>query len=164
MADRLHDVDRQPFRFDQREILGHRCPALAESRCFVERRGRGAFAGVNRGDALREQVEGGAGIVDHGRGRLSHHVDKAGRNDQPRRINLDFRLFSADAADADDLAVGDADVGHIPRRAGAIDDPAAANDDIELLISGAGDVDRGEEQQQGAEQMNGEFLTWCDSW
>src|SRR6266853_815849 len=57
-------------------------------------------------------------------------VDKAGRDDQPVRI--DHALGRrADAADLDDPAVLDADIGAVARPARAVDDHAVLDDEIE---------------------------------
>ena len=56
-------------------------------------------------------------------------VDEAGRHDQTARVDL-LAPGAVDLADRGDAIAGDGDVAFERRRAGAVDDGAAANDEI----------------------------------
>ena len=71
-------------------------------------------------------------IDQDGEFRLAQHVDKARSDDETLRVNHAAALRIGKLADLRDTPVDYADVSGIPRRAGAVDDVAVANDEIEL--------------------------------
>ena len=70
---------------------------------------------------IDEQLEVGVGV----------HVDEAGADEQPVGIDHSGRGLGRKSSDRSDTAAGDADVGGEPRIAGPVDDPAAANQQVE---------------------------------
>ena len=86
---------------------------------IAEHDGRGAVPGGRS----QNGIPGGLAII------VRVHVDPA-RGDQPA-VGLDLALARTGlAADLDDLVAGEGDVAGEGRCAGAIDDGAAANDDV----------------------------------
>ena len=61
---------------------------------------------------------------------MGMHVDKAGRDDQPRHIDLAGARHLRDRTDSRDPVAGDRDVAAEARRAGTVDDGAAAKDQV----------------------------------
>ena len=98
----------------------------------VQRRGRAAFAGDLRGDALID-LRGQARIDQDGELRLAEHVDEAGSDDHAAGVDGASARGIAKIANGGDLAAADADVAGVPRRAGAVDDVAVGDDDVEGL-------------------------------
>jgi hypothetical protein len=133
VADCLDDVHRQALQVEVLEVLGHRLPAALGGELVIERRLGRTLAGVDRRNALGEQVERRRRVLEHRRGGLAHHVDEAGRDDQPGRVDhlAGFRVL--EPADGGDPAVAHADVGEEPGRAGAVDHASAADDDVVAL-------------------------------
>src|SRR5882724_498449 len=91
---------------------------------------RFTFAGDFRGDALID-LGGQAWIDKDGALRLTEHVDEAGGNNFSARIDGASAGRGAEIADGVDLAAKNADIAGIPGRAGAVDDVAVDDDDVE---------------------------------
>ena len=133
MPNRLSDVDRQALEFEQLKILGHGLPAPQLCFAIVEWGGGPAFACVDRGNALREEIQRRFGVIQHRSCGLPHHVDESRRDDQPVGVNDARRPFDGNSADPDDLAIADADVADVPRGTGPVDDPAIFHDEIKAF-------------------------------
>ncbi len=101
----------------------------------IQRRDRTAFAGDLGRDALVD-LRGQARIHQDGQFRLAQHVDKAGSDDHAVDINRARALRVAQISDGGDFAVANADVARVPRRAGAVDDVAVGDDEIEGWVWG----------------------------
>jgi hypothetical protein len=63
-------------------------------------------------------------------------VDKAGRDEQPARIDF-FATGFGDGADARDLAIANRNVGRFERAAGTVGNFTAADNQIETMCHGA---------------------------
>ena len=96
----------------------------------IERSRRPAFPGDLGGDAL-EDLGGQAGVRQDAELRLPQHVDEPRRHHVPPRVHHPLGLRALQPPDGRDPAVPDAEVRRIPGRAGAVDDPAVADDEIE---------------------------------
>ena len=96
----------------------------------AQRGDRFAFTGYLRGDALID-FRGQAGLDEDGVFRLSEHVDETGRNHFTVCIDGASAGQSAKIADSGNLAGANSDIAGIPGRAGAVDDVAVGDDDIE---------------------------------
>ena len=101
--------------------------------CVFGRAGR-------EGDAvLAEHVRGHAlphalfvdRIGEQGEVAVNVGVDEAGADDLARGVEGLLRGGRAEPADGRDAVAGDADIGVEPRQAGAVHDPAVANEDVE---------------------------------
>jgi hypothetical protein len=68
-------------------------------------------------------------------------VDEAGRDDAARGVDLAGPAPVADLADRDDAVAGDADVGPAPGRAGAVDQEAVADDELDVRHGSHGQCD-----------------------
>ena len=115
---------------ERREVDGgagilHRRERLAD----VERR-RAAVAGDDRRHTHADEV-GGGGMVGDLVG-VGVDVDEAGRDDEPGRVDAVGAVSRRDLANRLDASALDADVGAPRRRARAVDDQAAGDDDVEL--------------------------------
>ncbi len=109
--------------------------AVGRDHLLTERGNRTALAGDLGRDALkdfRRQVR----IHQDGKLRLAQHVDETGRHHEALGVDDAASLRSGECADLRDAAIDDADIAGIPRRAGAVNDMAIANDDIERLGGG----------------------------
>jgi hypothetical protein len=133
VAHRLGNIHRQPFQVEQLEILGHALPARVASLARIERRCRNAFAGVDSGDSLPQQIQPGSRIPQNRGCRLTHHIDETGGNDQPFRVDHLLRFRRIDPADLHNLAVSNANVTAIPRTPAAIDDATRLDNNVESL-------------------------------
>jgi hypothetical protein len=89
-----------------------------------------AFAGNFGGDALID-FRGQARVDQNGQFRLAEHVDEAGRDDLAGGVNGALAGCGGEVADGGDFSVADADVAGVPGRAGAVDDVAVRDDDVE---------------------------------
>ena len=102
---------------------GRRLPLGGPGRgVLAEDLGRDALADLALGVAVLEQQSVGMRV----------HVDEPGRDDQPAAsMTRRARALGADAADRGDPVAADRHVAVEPGVAGAVDDPAAADQDIE---------------------------------
>ena len=65
------------------------------------------------------------------------------QNAESLRDKHSYLEFLTELADGDDTIAGDADVARVPRRAGAVDNAAAGDEDVEGGISSASCISRG---------------------
>ena len=107
-----------PWRLDG--LLLHR---------VVQRAHRLALADHLERDALAD-VALGAAVVDERLVGPAQHVDEAGRDGQARGVDLRGAAAGAHVADRRDAVAVDRDVADDRRRAGAVVDRAAADDDV----------------------------------
>ena len=73
-----------------------------------------------------------AAVLDQRRLGVAEHVDEAGRDGEPGRVDLLASALGAEIADRRDAIVEDRDVADLPRRAGAVVDRAVADHDVVL--------------------------------
>ena len=104
MADRLGDVERKPLLIDAAKILGHRSPASARASSSVQRRALTPSPALIVVIPCVSRFRPLAGIVEHRRRRLAHHVDEAGSNHQTRGIDHPLATGGVDTADFGDFA------------------------------------------------------------
>ncbi len=156
-ADEGRDVQGHPALLEVREILAQRGPADVELEVallfehlllhlLVERTHRLALAEDLERDALAS-VRETARVDDQRVDRPGEHVDEARRDRAPGRVDLEPRA-PRDVADGDDPVAADRDVADTGLPAGAVDDRAVADDEIELVGPGRR---AGAEQQSEAE-------------
>ena len=151
MGDEVH---RHAAALDALEVAGERRPILSDGAALV----RGLFLQpVARCDAgaLAEHVERDAlphfalreRIGEHGHVRVGVEIDEAWRDDAACGVDHARGLRVRERSDGGDAPVPDADVARDPRVACAVDDVAAADDDVErrrLLRVRRGGVHRSE--------------------
>src|SRR5262249_50637942 len=94
-------------------------------------RERITFADHHGGDALAELAFGTDGIEKQWQAAAAHHVDEAGRDDGAAGVDGAARGMAGQAADFRDDAVANANVGDKPGIAGAVDDAASDDEDVE---------------------------------
>ena len=136
VPDQRDDVDRRPRRIDRRDIGGHRrIDVLVGSAEQVQRRRNVRVHQRRQADAAVADDDGGDALADlrqHVRRRqddlvvVGMHVDEARRDDPAAGVEHDGTLLRQIRADRDDALALDAHVGAKARRAGAVDDGAAA--------------------------------------
>lgn len=118
----------------------------------VVQRGDGfALAGDFRGYPL-ENLRRQAGVDKDGVLRLSEHVDETGSNNHVARIDGASAWCGVEIADEGNLPVANSDIARIPGRAGAIDDAAVGDDDIEGLRRFPGRGEHEAEQQDHTQE------------
>ena len=101
----------------------------------IQRRCRSAFAGNFCRDALvdfRRQAR----IDQNGQLRLPKHIDESRRNHFASSIDGSGASRCVEIADSHNLAVPDSNISGVPGRAGAIDDVAVGDDNVERLRCG----------------------------
>ena len=127
----LRDVERSPCGLESPKILAHCAPTHRASRPWCDRRGRFALAGVDGGDALRQQIDRDVGrpAREHVRA-LTHHVDEPGSHDQPRSVDDAARFRGIRATNDADTSIQHSEVGSVRRCPGTVDDPAPADDQV----------------------------------
>src|SRR6185369_9987510 len=79
------------------------------------------------------------------------HVDEPRGHDLPLDVDPPLRLGPREAADRRDAAVADADVPRVPGGAGAVDDVAVGEDEVEGGLGGEGGRGEEEGENQGLE-------------
>src|SRR5687767_5222980 len=91
------------------------------------------------------------GIVDDGRLRPAEEVDEAGRDDLVARVDGRFRLDRGQVADRNDGVTAHADISAKPGGAGAVEDPAVGDFQIEHVVwfRIRGRTGRGEKDEKG---------------
>ena len=135
------EVDSHALLFQPRKKLPKRAPIRSDlvvlisgpvgrNDGIVQRRGRPTLAGDLGGDSLKD-FRRQARVHKDRHLRLPEHVDKAGRDHLPARVNGALARGRAKVADGGDSAVADTDVSGIPRRTGPIDDVAAGDHQVE---------------------------------
>ena len=140
-SDIAGEVDPHALLFEAREILAEGSPigrdviavvagAIALNDGVVERRGRAAFAGNFGGDALKD-FRRQAGVDEDREFGLAKHVDEAGRDDFASGVDGACAGRGGEVANGGDFSVADAEVTGVPRRAGAVDDVAVGDDEVE---------------------------------
>ena len=145
-ADVAGQIDAHALLFQTGEVLLKGAPvgrdvivivarAVGLDDGVIQRRDGTAFAGDLGGDALID-LRGQARIDQDGQLRLAQHVDEAGSDDHAVGVDGARALRVAQIADGGDLAVANADVARVPGRAGAVDDVAVGDDDVEGLVRG----------------------------
>jgi len=97
---------------------------------IVERGDRAAFAGDLCGDALIN-FRGQARIDQNSKFGLAEHVDEAGSDDLARGVDGALARCGSEIADGGDFSVANAEVSCVPGRAGAVDDMAVGDDEVE---------------------------------
>ena len=118
-----------------RDVILIVAPAVELDDRIIQRRDGAAFARDLGRDAL-VNLRGQARIHQDRQFRLAQHVDEAGGDDHAVGINGARALRVAQISDGGDLAAANADVAGVPRRAGAVDDVAVGDDEIEGLVWG----------------------------
>ena len=140
-ANIAREIDAHALLFEAREILAEGAPvgsdlvvivfaAVGLNDRVVQRSDGTAFAGNFGRDALvdfRRQAR----VDEDGQFRLAEHVDESGRDDFAGGVDGALARCSGEIADGGDLAIADADVAGIPGGAGAVDDVAVGDDDVE---------------------------------
>ena len=140
-ADVAGEVDADALLFEAREVLAEGAPvgsdvvvlvagAIGLNDGIVEWRDGIAFAGDFGGDAL-EDFRGQARVDEDRQLGLAQHVDEAGSDDFAGGVDGALARGSSEIADGGDFAVADADVAGVPGRAGAVDDMAVGDDEVE---------------------------------
>src|SRR5262249_7134150 len=114
------------------EAFGHRRIEKAVVGLAADgRRGRHpAITGDLGGDALRHR-RGGTRFESDGEIRMRVRVDQPGRDAEVRGIDAALGRRAVETSDRDDAIALDADIGPEPRRAGAVDDAAVLDDEVE---------------------------------
>ena len=143
---RTDHLRRAPSPADERaEVRRHTSGRDALEKRLDRQRRRSVGPFHQRGDALPHVVVGGRHLEDAA-ARVRVDVDEPGRDDlaggvdHARGRRLDARR------DADDGVAAHRDVAEIPRAAGAVDDPAVADDEI---VEGRLRARRGDQNAQG---------------
>ena len=140
-ADKAADVDRRAVLLKARKILlerpevEHHLEAVVlrldrGGQAIVDRCDRRALAGDFGRDALRD-LAGGAVVDKDVEFRLAQHVDEAGRHHEVASIDGRRRRPPGQLADRRDAIARDAEIAEIPRRAGAVDNAATGDEDVE---------------------------------
>ena len=140
-ADEGADVDGRGRALEPGEVLVERAPVLGHleevvaglavgHHLVVHRRNRHAFAGDLGGDALGD-LAGRPAVDEHVELGLAEQVDEAGRHHQAGGVDPRRGLGRRQVAERGDPVAGDADVGAEPRGAGAVDDLAVGDHDVE---------------------------------
>ena len=140
-ADVAREIDSHALLFEACEILAEGSPvgsdvvvvvvgAIGLNDGIVQRGGRAAFASDFSGDALkdlRRQVR----IHQDREFRLPEHVDEAGGDDFAGGVDGALARRGSEVADGGDFSVPDSEVAGVPRGAGAVDNVAVGDDEIE---------------------------------
>ena len=92
------------------------------------RQGQAAVAHHHRGHAML-RLAGAVGIPEHLRVEMGMMIDETGRHGQAGGVD-GFRGAVFKPAHFDDLAVLDADIGHVRRQTGTVNHPSTANHEI----------------------------------
>ncbi len=154
------NVDADALLFEPEKIFAKRPPVglnvivivlllVGTENSVVQRRNRFALAGDFRGDALID-FRGQARVHEDGVLGLSEHIDETGRYDFAACIDGASTRRRAEIADGHNLAGANPYIAGIPGRAGAVDDVAVGDDNIERLCRHASlDGCEAEEQNQG---------------
>ena len=119
------DIRRNPLLQELREVGVEILPALAG-------RGRPALAENHRGHALADHALRVA-VFDDGEIGVVVDVDEAGRDGEAGGVDGARRGAPGQSAHGGDLPLPDGDIADVRRVAGAIDDAAAVNQQIEIL-------------------------------
>ena len=106
--------------------------AVGRDHRLIQRRGGVAFAGDLGGDSLKD-LRRHLWLDQHRQFRLAQHVDEARRDDLAMGIDRLFARGSFQIANRRDVPRTDANVGRIPRRAGAIHHMPVHDHDVERL-------------------------------
>ena len=135
------EVDAHALFFDAGEVLAEGSPVGSDvvvvvsgvvglNDGVIERRDGAAFAGDFGSDALID-FRGQAGVDEDGEFGLAEHVDESGGDDFAGGVNGALTRRGSEVADSGDFSVADAEIAGVPRRAGAIDDVAVGDDEVE---------------------------------
>jgi hypothetical protein len=129
-------VDRDALPFEAIEVLGERRPVGAHAV------GRGGFESVarRRRGALAHHIDGHAlpdlalrGPISQQRHlRVRVEIDEARRDDETGRVERPRRRSAGEIADRSDAVTADRDVDATRRRARAVEDLAATNEEVVL--------------------------------
>ncbi len=166
-ADEGGDVDRRVRSLlEPLEIFAERAEVLrdAEMRvgrlrilhhAVVDRRNRRSFAG-DLGRHPLQDLARRAAVDQHVELRLPEQIDEAGRDHQVRRVDRDRCRGTGKRTDGGDAIAADGDVTAEPRRAGAVDNPAIPDQDVEPGLRRLGVQRRGGDGRGGeSEQASG---------
>ncbi len=141
-ADIAGEVDAHSLLFKTREVLTEGPPVRSDFVVIVS-------IAIRRDDRVIEWSDGtafarnfrGDTLIDFGRQTrvdedghlgLSEHVDEARGNDPATSVDGALAWVGRQIADGGNLAVTNADIAGVPRRASAVDDVAVGDDDVEF--------------------------------
>src|SRR5439155_19233678 len=94
-------------------------------------------------------------VVEHRTSRLPHHVDETRGDDQSHGLDDPLTGRSFDPANSGDLAAANTDIGHIPRRAAAIDYAATLDHDFVRLLGDQRTAADGAQADDASAKKNG---------
>ena len=170
-ADERRDVGRDAARHQVIEIAAERVPddveldvALALHLVFLH------LLGERPHRALAEHFERHAlpqrplraAVFDERRLGVAEHVDEAGRDGEPGRVDLLASALGAEITGGRDAIVEDGEVAHLPRGAGAVVDRAVPDHDVVLRrLRAAGENGRGQSEKDEERPLHGDESV-CD--
>ena len=143
VPDQHRDVEARRSALDHFEVAaitlpsGHRCvteeSAEVVAHRLVGRRTHPAVANHLRGDTLH-QLEVHRGRGQHREVVVAMDVDEAGREREAARVDLELAACALDFADRHDPIAAHREAAKERRRAGAVEDARAANDDVPAIV------------------------------